>query len=107
MKYRKKPIVVEAIQWTGTNHEQIKDFCGSVVVESGETYGERGAVYYFAISTLEGKMYVSVGDFIIKGIAGEFYACKPEVFKASYDEVLGCECHGVDPENCPVRGALF
>ena len=74
--FRKKPVVIEAIQWDG-NQEEIYDFLGGVEFRDGELY----------IQTLEGQMHASKGDFIIKGIRGEFYPCKPDIFEKTYDEV--------------------
>ncbi len=81
MKYRKKPVVIEAIQWTGDNWTDIKEFMAGEVVEI-----IRNSRNIF-IETLEGAMMTTPGDWIIKGIAGEFYPCKPDIFEATYDEV--------------------
>lgn len=78
MKYRKKPVVIEAIKWTGTNVEEICAFIGKDVYHwlvSGELY----------IETLEGTHHASIGDYIIKGVQGEFYPCKPDIFEQTYD----------------------
>lgn len=74
-KYRKKPVIVEAIQYTGDNIEEIKDFCKdcSVLFDS------------LIIFTLEGRMKASINDYIIKGVNGEFYPCKPDVFEKTYE----------------------
>lgn len=79
MKYRKKPVEIEAVRWTGENLEEIEKFAKGALVH-------RGSVD-IVISTLEGLMRASKGDYIIKGIAGEFYPCKPDIFKATYEEV--------------------
>ena len=83
-KYVKKPIEVEAVQWTGDNRPEIWDFCSlsyfNMDMESGELK--------LMIQTLEGVMEASKGDYIIKGIKGEFYPCKEDIFKLTYDEVL-------------------
>ena len=81
MKYRKKPIIIEAIQYTGDNLKEIKAFAS----EKAEDYIFNNKSFY--INTLEGDMKASVGDFIIKGIRGEFYPCKPEIFKETYDKL--------------------
>lgn len=81
-KYRKKPVVIEAIQYMGDNSQQIYDFCAG-----GVNFTFRG----MSIQTLEGHMLISPGDYVIKGVAGEFYPCKPDVFKASYDIILAGE----------------
>lgn len=80
MKYRKKPVVIEAIQYAGTGEsfEEIDEFM------NGKLYViEDNAV----IVTLEGNMVVSVGDFVIKGVNGEFYPCKPDIFEKTYESV--------------------
>ena len=69
----KKPVVIEAVQWDG-NTEPMLDFCKGIEFRDGELY----------IQTLEGQMHASKGDFIIKGVQGEFYPCKPDVFELSY-----------------------
>jgi hypothetical protein len=78
MKYKKKPIVIEAIQFNGNNFEECKKFIGNNFDNS---------LNYPNIKTLEGTMEVSVNDYIIKGIQGEFYPCKPDIFNATYDIV--------------------
>ena len=79
-RYVKKPIVIEAIQYDGRNSADIHEFCGNKVREPvGKDYLE--------IETLEGIMRASPGDYIIKGVKGEFYPCKPDVFKMTYDEI--------------------
>jgi len=82
MKYRKKPIVIEALLWDGTQRarDELKEFCGLKSYEfSG--FGE------FLIKTLEGTMRADIGDWIIKGVKGEFYPCKPDIFEATYEKV--------------------
>lgn len=82
--YRKKPVEVEAIQWNGDNFQEIKAFAGDCVfLEDNE----------LVIKTLEdgksgkAKHIATVKDFIIKGVQGEFYFCKPDIFFQTYDEV--------------------
>lgn len=91
MKYRKKPIVVEAVQWTGKNLEEIKKFVGdSLEYWYNETAWEvqKGPVTIgIKINTLEGGHYAAIGDYIIKGIHGEFYPCKPDIFAKTYEAV--------------------
>ena len=80
MKYRKKPVVIDAIQWTGKNLLEICNFtgrCGGELIKSGELY----------IDTLEGVHHATVCDFIIKGVHGEFYPCKPDIFAKTYEVV--------------------
>ncbi len=83
-KYRKKPVVIEAIQWAGNNFDEIKEFCSEVVYHGVEGEARR----WLLIKTLEGGMRAKTGDFIIKGIRGEFYPCKPDIFEATYEEVV-------------------
>lgn len=79
-KYRKKPVVIEAIQFNGRNSADIHEFCGDKVREPvGKDYLE--------IETLEGIHIASPGDYIIKGIKGEFYPCKPDIFEMTYEKV--------------------
>lgn len=73
MKYRKKPVVIEAVRWTGDNGKEIEAFCGADVM-FGTIY-EPDPVSAACIHTLEGKMYARSGDYIIKGVNGEFYPC--------------------------------
>lgn len=84
MKYRKKPVVIEAIQFLGdsVNVKECMDFCPKLLTE---TYRANETL---TIPTLEGKMICSKGDFIIKGISGEFYPCKPDIFEMTYEEVV-------------------
>ena len=84
MKYRKKPVVIEAVRWLGNNHAEICEFFGDDF-EPLEIRGNEG-VY---ITTLEGVLRASVGDYIIKGVNGEFYPCKPDIFAKTYEPVDG------------------
>lgn len=78
-KFRKKPVVIDAVQWTGTNAEEIAAFASNVArVEAGD-------MPVLTIPTLEGDMRADVGDWIIKGVKGEFYPCKPDIFAATYE----------------------
>jgi len=83
MQYRKKGVVVEAIQYTGTPESicELKAFMG----EALDTVTENGLTYY-AAKTLEGDMKISTYDYVIREIKGEFYPCKPDVFVATYEE---------------------
>lgn len=87
MKYRKKPVVIEAFKWTG-GHDQQED--PEWIVEAIR----KGSVWFknigtpdvqCCIKTLEGTMIASVGDYIIKEVKGELYPCKPDIFEATYD----------------------
>ena len=84
MKYRKKPVVVEAIQWRENNWEEVLKFLGD-------------ADYYYisdldgpvvlVIETLEGQINAHPGDYIIRGVAGEYSPCKPDIFEQTYEAV--------------------
>lgn len=80
MKYRKKPVEVEAIQWTGNNFEEVKAFT------NGKAYKSLINDNTLVIDTLEGKHLAILKDFIIKGIQNEFYPCKPDIFKETYEK---------------------
>lgn len=81
MKYRKKPVVIEAIQYTGDNESEILTFAfGHAISRPNELLSIR-------IETLEGDMIASVGDWIIKGVKGEFYPCKPDIFRQTYEPI--------------------
>lgn len=88
-KYIKKPVVVEAIQWTGNNLEEIHKFVGKnlLIHTRYDELVNLNVVEYIEIKTLEGNHVASIGDFIIKGIRGEFYPCKPDIFHETYAEV--------------------
>ena len=86
-KYRKKPVVIEAVQWTGENLDKIKKFCPSIVYH-GIVGEENGCLL---VETLEGGMRASIFDWIIKGVKGEFYPCKPDIFDATYELVVETE----------------
>jgi hypothetical protein len=79
MKFRKKPVVIEAIQWNGNNINEINDFTkhNSKLVENRR----------LRIKTLEGCIYASELDWVIKGVKGEFYPCKPDIFEQTYEKV--------------------
>lgn len=84
MKYRKKPVEIEAVQWNGANHLITETFMkgsGAYI-----DYSER-KLGIIKIPTLEGIMDAQVDDYIIKGVKGEFYPCNPDIFKLTYDEV--------------------
>lgn len=93
MKYRKIPVVVDAVQWTGENQREMFDFLTNY--EKTDDYmsasGEHFIIDHNAvkgglvIKTLEGEHIASIGDYIIRGVAGEFYPCKPDIFKKTYE----------------------
>ena len=84
MKYRKKPIEVEAVQWSGSNWHEVYAFAGHAVYTSNEA-----DVVVLRVKTLEGELVARPGDWVIKGVQGEFYPCKPDIFEATYEPVDG------------------
>lgn len=82
MKYRKKPVVIEAVQFNGPEDiPKIHRFCPSATSQiNNETFETR-----FIIPTLEGDHIAKQGDYIIKGVKGEFYPCKPDIFEMTYE----------------------
>lgn len=92
MKYRKKPVIIEAIQYTGSNPSEINAFVGQDLkteLESEIAYvaGQGPPLFSLIIPTLEGNHKAMPNDFIIKGIKGEFYPCKPDIFEQTYELV--------------------
>ena len=91
-KYRKKPVVIDAIEWTGENLLEVIRFAGqhpSALDLLWDDYCDLVRKGGLKIFTLEGKMHACIGDFIIKGVQGEHYPCKPEIFEATYEAVEG------------------
>jgi hypothetical protein len=95
MKYRKKPVIIDAVQWTGENHREMFDFLTSDTFVN-ETMSVNGDHFYIdhtkvegglVIKTLEGEHIATIGDYIIKGIKGEYYPCKEDVFLQTYEKV--------------------
>ena len=84
-RYRKKPVEIEAIQLTSGNATEVAAWCGGLV-ESADCSGD-GPPYVVRIDTLEGSMIAGLGDYVIRGVQGEFYPCKPDIFEQSYDKV--------------------
>lgn len=93
-KFRKKPVVIDAVIWNGENLKEVIDFTGKSpkwdeYFKSFEEYelfvkNDRSV---FKIFTLEGTMEASVGDYIIRGVSGEHYPCKPDIFEKTYELV--------------------
>ena len=85
--HRKKPVVIQAIQWDGTESgcQKIKDHFPQLVTLAQTTYSGKPEVSYWKIGTLEGGHEVTPGDWIIQGVKGELYPCKPDIFAATYE----------------------
>lgn len=85
MRYRKKPVVIEAFRWTGGPDQEEDPVWAVEAIKDGRMYYQGGPEPYMTIETLEGKMRAHVGDWIIRGIKGELYPCKPDIFAATYE----------------------
>lgn len=81
MKFRKKPVVIEARQYTGRNATELLGWIGGTELEE-DFLGD-----YIEIKTLEGTMRADKNDWIIQGVKGEFYPCKPDIFALTYEPV--------------------
>lgn len=82
MKYRKKPVVIEAVQWRGDIESNIE------IIKLGLSVEPVPLTDILLIETLEGKMKCDVWDYVIKGVKGEFYPCKPDIFEMTYEKVV-------------------
>lgn len=89
-QYRKKPVVIEARQFTGLDsYLEIVEWAKESGLTNAEAFAYRTPI--MLLPTLEGTMAANVGDWIIKGVKGEFYPCKPDIFEATYDPVQSPE----------------
>lgn len=93
--WKKRPVAIEAVLWTGENHHEMISFLEGQSFE-GENLPKKGKNFYIdhkrikgglMIKTLESPHEATIGDYIIKGVAGEFYPCKPKIFKDTYEYV--------------------
>ena len=86
--FRKKPATIAAIQWTGNNTEEVKAFFGE---DAKKCYGlflkDEPEKVNLIIDPLEGRFTASPGDFIIRGVKGEYYPCKPDIFEQTYEVI--------------------
>ena len=85
-KYRKKPVVIDAIQLTDESIIEVINWITNYTNIEIDTDKDDNVIGII-IPTLEGEMKASIGDYIIKGIQGEFYPCKPEIFEQTYELV--------------------
>ena len=94
-KYRKLPVEIDAVKWTGKNHREMFDFleCGALLESYMNPSGKNFYIDHskveggLMIITLEGVHVATIGDEIIKGIKGEFYPCKPDIFAKTYEKI--------------------
>ena len=89
MTYRKLPVLIDAMLYDGTNGAEVVKWVRAggygASLRGGDGGGSLGAT--IGIQTLEGVIWASPGDYIIRGVAGEFYPCKPDIFDATYEVV--------------------
>lgn len=90
-KYETKPCEIEALQWDGKNHRDMWEFLGGSKEEYIQTSNKNFYIDHSKVSggliikTLEGEHIASIGDYIIKGLKGEYYPCKPDIFEMKYE----------------------
>lgn len=87
-KFRKKPVIIEAIQLTERTIQECYEFVGAKRNFPECGMGIDPSDGQFKITTLEGIHIASINDWIIKGVKGEFYPCKPDIFEATYDKII-------------------
>ena len=86
--FRKKPIVIQAVRWTGEVDQAFRDLVGADFADAlGILAKQAPEPRQLAIETLEGTMVAQPGDWIIKGVKGELYPCKHDIFEATYEAV--------------------
>ena len=105
-KYRKKPIVIEAFRWTGGIDQTEDPEWAVTAIKSGVIdFAKHGTPdCRMVITTLEGAMEATPGDYIIQRVKGELYPCKPDIFEMTYEEVVG-DIKPTVPE-CPICGSI-
>ena len=84
-RWRKRPVVIDAVRLTYENRYAVAEWCGG----SAQDAAPSGTVYapgLLSIQTLEGEMWAKGGDYIIRGVQGEHYPCKPDIFLATYEQ---------------------
>lgn len=90
-KFRKKPVVIEAVRYNGINAAEIDEFAGRKlerdIIDTAYQAGTAPPIMRLVIPTLEGNMTASPGDWIIRGVQGEYYPCKPDIFALTYEPV--------------------
>ena len=85
-KYTKKTVTIEAVQFTKDNIENVLNFLSANPEPNKQVFGFSHDTFDLQINTLEGVHKATLGDYIIKGIKGEFYPCKPDIFELTYDK---------------------
>ena len=89
LKYRKKPVVIEAMRFYADEPVMVEvaRWCGGRIGSEAKASDHTDVAYWIDIPTLEGVMKASPGDYIVKGVRGEFYPCKPDIFEDTYERV--------------------
>lgn len=89
LQYRKKPVVIEAMRFYADHlvMTEVARWCGGRIESEAKASDHTDVAYWIAIPTLEGVMKASPGDYVIKGMQGEFYPCKPAIFNATHERV--------------------
>jgi hypothetical protein len=82
MRFRKKPVIIEAMQLTDSTLDEIFNW-----INTKDNIATLYDMSSIKISTLEGSMYARIGDWVIKGVNGEFYPCKPDIFEKTYESI--------------------
>lgn len=88
-QYRKKPVVVEALRWEGSmdSQREIVNWSSGVVVGMFGGAFDEPQRYFLEIYTLEGTMRAEIGDWVIRGVQGEYYPCRDDIFRMTYEEI--------------------
>lgn len=99
-QYRKKPVVIEALLYDGNNYVEVLRWTGLTPEQLLKGHKEpiHKPEWWLTVPTLEGDHRVSLGDYIIKGVKGEFYPCKPDIFEATYEAVDSPQLNQVPSE---------
>ena len=101
MKYRKKPVVIEAIKWTGENLDELRAFVP-------EEFRNNKIHQPLGLITLEGVLTISEGDYVIRGVKGEFYPCKPDIFEMTHEKVESIQERAhIEDQSCWCGPALI
>ena len=89
MRFRKKPVVIEAFKWSGDNTQtEDPEWIIEAINKGDVRFKNEGSILCeMVIDTLEGTLIARLGDYVIKGIKGEIYPCKPDIFEATYEKV--------------------
>lgn len=88
MKYRKKPVVIEAFHWTEVpNKAKVPEWLKKAILSGRVKLKKLNDDFFIEIKTLKGTRKASIGDYIVKGVSGEIYPCEPEIFEQTYEKV--------------------